>query len=97
MPSATAVVTKLQVYGELASVQMVVQVLVPVGAYWNLTSATPEPKSVAVPVMATVPCSGAGSAVRVAVAGAVLSIRREVTAAEVVVLFTPSVATARRS
>ena len=55
------------------------------------------PASLAVPVIATVFCSGVGSAPSVTAVGAVLSMRREVTAVETVDSATPSVATARRS
>ena len=64
--------------------------------YWYWTEATPLPLSASVEVSDTEPERLAASAPIVAV-GAVLSIRREVTAAEVPVLSTPSIATARKS
>ena len=64
--------------------------------YWYWTDARPLPASAAVEASVTEPERFAASAVIVAV-GAVLSIRREVTAAEVPVLATPSIATARKS
>ena len=79
------------------SVQASDQVPVPAAAYWKRSEATPEPASVAVPVSATVPWIGVATAPSVTAVGAVLSIRRAVTAAEVVTLATPSVATARKS
>ena len=66
-------------------------------AYWKRTEAMPEPASVAVPVRLTVFCSGVATAPSVTAVGALLSMRRAVTAAEVVTLATPSVATARKS
>ena len=65
--------------------------------YWYWTEATPPPPvSASVEVSDTEPERLAASAPIVAV-GAVLSIRREVTAVEVPVLLTPSIATARKS
>ena len=67
-----------------------------VSLYWYWAEATPMPLSVSVEVSETEPERLAASAPIVAV-GAVLSIRREVTAAEVPVRLTPSMATARKS
>ncbi len=69
----------------------------PAGAYWKRSEAMPEPGSVAVPVSATVLWIGVATAPSVTAVGAALSIRRAVTAAEVVTLATPSVAIARKS
>jgi hypothetical protein len=81
----------------LVGLQASDQVPLPATAYWKRSEATPEPVSLAVPVSATVFWSGVPTAPSVGTAGAVLSIRREVTAVDVVTFATPSVATARKS
>ena len=81
----------------MVSVQMVVQVPVPVGARWMTTLRTPEPPvSVLVALSVTVSRRGEPGSVRLEV-GAVLSIRRLVTVAEVAGLPATSMVTARRS
>ena len=65
--------------------------------YWYWAEATPvPPSSLSVEVSDTEPERLAASAPIVAV-GAVLSIRRDATAAEAPLRFTPSMATARKS
>ena len=73
--------------------------LVPVGAYWTFQLPTPEPPalSAAVPVKFTLPARFVPTAASVDVIGFVLSMRRLVTAAEVAVRLTLSVAVARKS
>src|SRR4051794_33892240 len=91
-----AAVLKLAVYGEALSVAMLVQVAPALSLYSNATVAMPEPPSVAVAARATVARSGVPGLVNDTV-GAVLSIRRLVTAAEAVVFPALSVASARKS
>ena len=56
-PSATAVVSQLQLYGAALSVQAVVQVLAPAGEVWKTT--VPMPRSeVATALSVTLPRSG---------------------------------------
>ena len=57
MPSAIVVVFHEQVYAEVVSVQTSAQSVVPLGAYWNLTLATPR-FELAVAVSPTVPLNG---------------------------------------
>ena len=57
MPSAIVVVFHEQLYADVVSVQTSTQSVVPLGAYWNLTLATPR-FELAVAVSATVPVSG---------------------------------------
>ena len=90
-------VLNAQVYGAAVSVQASDQLPEPATAYWKRSEAMPDPASVAVPVRLTVFWIGLTTAPSVTAAGAELSIRRAVTAAEVLTLATPSVATARKS
>ena len=77
------------------SVQIVVQVLVPAGAYWIATLWTPE-MSVAVALMVTPARRGEPGSVSVVV-GPLLSTIRAVAAVEAVVRVERSVATERTS
>ena len=87
----------VQEYGVVEDEQAFVHVESVVSLYWYWAEATPTPPvSASVEVSDTEPERLAASAPIVAV-GAVLSIRREVTAAEVPLLLTPSMATARKS
>jgi hypothetical protein len=88
-------VSKAHEYGAVVSVQIVVQVLPPVGARSNTTEATPPP-SLAVAVSVTVLVIGEPGSVR-DTAGATLSTRTDDTTADAVVFPALSAATARRS
>ena len=86
--------------GVAASVHRSVHVLVPVGEVWTFQLAMPEPPvlSAAAPLKVTLPERFVPTVVvSVAVTGFVLSMRRLVTVAEVVVRPTLSVTMARKS
>ena len=90
-------VLNVQEYGVVEDEQVFVHVESEVSLYWYWAEATPTPApSLSVEVSVTEPERLAASAPIVAV-GAVLSILREVTAADVPLLLTPSIATARKS
>ena len=85
-------------FGPVVSVQTSVQVPEPGTAYWKRIEAMPEPLSVAVAGQGDRVLQRRGTAAeRDGRSGAVLSMRRAVTAVEVVTLATPSVATTRKS
>ena len=86
-------------YGEVTSVEMVVQTPAPAGERWNAAEATPEPASVELEETVTAAprtlAPEAGAVIDPA--GAVLSTLTLVTVAELKVLPTLSVVTTRRS
>jgi hypothetical protein len=69
----------------------------PATAYWKRTEAMPEPASLVVALRLAGFVIGETTGAKVTAVGALLSIRRAVTVAEVVTLATPSVAMARKS